>query len=132
MIASTDPVSDMLARIRNAILVNKNSVVMPYSKIKHATATTIKESGYLKDVSQSGEGINKQLEIIINDVGSNPTITHIKRVSKPGRRIYAKAKHIPTVKNGRGITVISTSRGIMTGDQARKQSLGGEVICEVY
>ena len=132
MIASTDPIADMLARIRNAMLVNKNTVTLPYSKIKHSTADAIKEAGYLTSVSKSGEGNDTVLEITINEVGTNPKISHIKRVSKPGRRTYAKAKHIPVVKNGRGVSIISTSRGIMVGDQARKQSLGGEVICEVY
>jgi small subunit ribosomal protein S8 len=128
---STDPISDMFTRIRNAIAVNKHEVAMPYSKIKEAVAKILASNGFLSDVSVSGEDV-KTLHIVINTENANATITEISRLSKPGRRMYARADKIPTVKRGRGIVIVSTSAGVMTGKEAKSKSLGGELIGQVY
>ncbi len=129
---STDPVSDMLTRIRNAIAVGKSEVNLPYSKIKQSVAELLKKSGFLNGVKVEGDGIDKKVVIKINPDNENARITEISRLSRPGRRLYAKAKDIPTVKQGRGLIIISTSKGIMTGDEAKKAKIGGELICKVY
>ena len=129
---STDPIADMLTRIRNAAAVNKNEVSMPHSKIKQTLAEVLAGSNFVKGVEVFGEGGFKTLRIKINDQDTNSRITEIVRLSKPCRRLYSAADKIPAVKRGRGIVVISTSRGIMTGDQAKKAGLGGELICKVY
>jgi small subunit ribosomal protein S8 len=129
---STDPIADMLTRIRNAIAVNKRQIVLPHSNIKEKVAEVLVKDGFLSKVESNGEGGFKSLVVTINEEGSNPTITEIKRLSKPGRRQYAAAKEIPTVKYGRGVVVISTSKGIMTGSEAKQAGLGGELICQVY
>lgn len=129
---STDPISDMLTRIRNAILVSKTEVSMPHSNIKQSVAELLKANGFISKVSASGAGIDKKLNIVINDEESNPKITEISRLSRPGRRMYARSTDIPSVKQGRGIVIISTSKGVMTGDAAKKANIGGELICKVY
>jgi small subunit ribosomal protein S8 len=129
---NTDPISDMLSRIRNAIAVNKNEIIMPHSNAKETVARILVKSGFLQRVEVSGKGIDKCLEISIFPEGKNSTITVINRLSKPGRRVYVKTSDIPTVKRGRGIVVLSTSSGVMTGDEAKSKRLGGELICEVY
>jgi small subunit ribosomal protein S8 len=129
---STDPISDMLTRIRNAILVSKSEVSLPHSNIKQSVAEILKSNGFLDKVSVDGEGISKKLKIVINDEASNARITEIARLSRPGRRLYARSSDIPTVKQGRGIVIVSTSKGVMTGDEARKAQIGGELICKVY
>lgn len=132
MITSTDPIADMLSRIRNAINVRKHEVSMPHSNVKESVARLLKDNGFLSDVSVSGEGITKSLTIVINDESENARITEIVRMSTPGRRFYAKAKEIPTVKRGRGLVIVSTSKGMMTGVEAKNQGVGGELICKVY
>lgn len=129
---STDPIADMLSRIRNAIAVRKETVSMPHSNIKETVAQLLVSNGYLKSVKVEGEGIGKLLSIVINGEDQNATITEIARLSTPGRRLYANADSIPVVKRGRGVIIISTSRGVMTGTEAKKQRLGGELICKVY
>lgn len=129
---STDPVSDMLTRIRNAIMVSKSEVSLPYSKIKQSVAELLKANGFIKDVSVDGQGIDKKLNIVINSEDENAKITEIARMSRPGRRMYARSNEIPTVKQGRGIVIVSTSKGVMTGDAAKKARIGGELICKVY
>ncbi|MBI5357604.1 30S ribosomal protein S8 [Candidatus Saccharibacteria bacterium] len=129
---STDPISDMLTRIRNAIAVNKNEVSMPYSKTKHAVAELLASNNFIDSVKQDGEGIEKKLHVKINDDAKNAAITEITRMSRPGRRMYVRSKDIPSVKNGRGIVIVSTSKGIMTGEKAKKEHIGGELICKVY
>ena len=129
---STDPIADMLTRIRNAIAVRKHEVVMPHSKVKQAVAELLKQSGFIKDVKVTELSLGKSLTIIINDTDENARITEIVRLSRPGRRSYVGGAEIPSVKHGRGIVIISTSKGMMTGDQARKQGIGGELICKVY
>jgi small subunit ribosomal protein S8 len=129
---STDPIADMLSRIRNAFAVNKSQVILPHSKIKETVAKILAENGFLTSVQTRQDGDRKWLEITVNPEGANSTITEIDRISRPGRRVYVASEAIPTVKSGRGIVVISTSKGIMTGQEARTKRLGGELICQVY
>jgi small subunit ribosomal protein S8 len=129
---STDPIADLLTRIRNAINVNKHEIRVPHSKLKETIAKELKKAGYLTAVSVEAGKPRPTLIVTINEPGTNATITEISRVSTPGRRQYAGVTEIPRVKSGRGIVLISTSKGIMTGHQARKERLGGELICKVY
>ncbi len=131
-IVSTDPIADMLTRIRNAINVRKHEVTMPHSKVKESVAKLLQESGFVNEVSVSDATLGKTLKIVITEEHQNARITEIVRLSKPGRRAYSGSKEIPVVKRGRGIVIISTSRGMMTGDEAKKLGLGGELICKVY
>lgn len=131
-IVSTDPIADMLTRIRNAINVGKSEVTMPHSNVKESIAKLLKSSGFVEDVKTSSAAIGKTLSIVINDKNQPARITEISRMSKPGRRFYAGSADIPTVMRGRGVVIISTSKGMMTGVQAKKQGLGGELICKVY
>lgn len=129
---STDPIADLLTRIRNAIAVNKNEIVVPASKIKLTVAEQLKKAGYLSAVKFVEAAPRGNIVITINETDEPVKITEIDRISKPGRRVYAKNTEIPRVKSGRGIVLVSTSQGVMTGDQAKKARLGGELICKVY
>jgi len=129
---STDPIADMLTRIRNAVSVRKSEVVMPHSKVKQGISELLKKSGFITDVVVTDATIGKTLKIVINDENENARISEIVRISKPGRREYAAATEIPTVKRGRGVVIVSTSKGLLTGQQAKKQGVGGELICKVY
>ena len=129
---STDPIADMLTRIRNAINVGKTEVRMPSSKLKETVARVLAKNGYLSEVKTEKKTPRDELIIVINNEGENPTITEIARVSKPGRRVYARSGEIPRVKSGRGVMIVSTSKGVMTGTEAVKNRLGGELICKVY
>ena len=129
---STDPIADLLTRIRNAIAIGKNEVRLPSSKMKLTVAKELVKAGYLTDVKVEKKSPRDEMIVTINEEGKNPVITEIDRVSKPGRRVYAGAKEIPRVKSGRGIMIVSTSRGVMTGAEAIKNRLGGELICKVY
>ena len=129
---STDPIADLLTRIRNAIAVGKNEVRLPSSKLKVTVAKELVRTGYLADVKVEKLSPRDELVVTIYRDGENPTITEIARVSKPGRRVYASANDIPRVKSGRGVMLVSTSKGVMTGSEAFKQRLGGELICKVY
>lgn len=129
---STDPISDMLTRIRNTIAVGKASVEVPYSKVKQNVASILQSNDFIDKVEVSGDGIAKKLIITINKDDTNANITSIERLSKPGRRVYSKVDDIPVVKRGRGIVIVSTSKGVMSGDQAKKDKIGGELICKVY
>jgi small subunit ribosomal protein S8 len=122
----------MLTRIRNAIAVRKGEVVMPHSKAKEAVAKLLKDNGFLSAIRVSDATIGKTLSITINGESENARITEIQRLSKPGRRYYVGAKEIPVVKRGRGVVIVSTSKGMMTGKQAQAQGVGGELICKVY
>ena len=129
---TTDPIADMLTRIRNAIAVNKTEVVVPHSKIKETVAKLLVENKYLDAVHVEKATVGKQLRVTINGMTDSARISSLSRLSTPGRRMYVKAKEIPRVKQGRGIVIVSTSHGIMTGDSARQKQLGGELLCEVY
>lgn len=123
-----DPISDMLTRIRNAYAVNKDSVCFEDSKLKSAVLEILVSNGYVDSYTKEERTVCAKLKY----VDGRPAIEAIDRVSKPGRRMYAKKDEIPTVLSGRGIIVISTSKGMMTGDDAKLQQLGGELICRVY
>lgn len=130
---STDPIADMLTRIRNAVAVRKSEVSLPHSHLKEAVAKILKDSGFIDSVAVEGDKAGfKTLHITINGEGSNARITEIARLSTPGRRLYSSAQEIPTVKRGRGIVIISTSKGVMSGTEAKNKALGGELICKVY
>jgi small subunit ribosomal protein S8 len=129
---STDPIADMLTRIRNAIAINKQFVSMPHSNVKQKVAEVLRDNNFVDNIEVSGESGFKTLTITINQATTNARITEIERLSKPGRRVYSAAQEIPKVKNGRGMIVISTSKGIMSGLQAKEAGLGGELICKVY
>ncbi len=129
---STDPIADMLSRIRNAIAVNQTEISFPHSKIKESVAKLLRDNNFVSKVDVTDEGIGKALKLVINEQSTNANITEIKRLSKPGSRFYVGASGIPTVKQGRGIVIISTSQGLMTGGEAKLKGVGGELICEVY
>lgn len=129
---STDPISDMLTRIRNAIMVRKREVVLPHSKVKQSVAQLLADNGYVDSVAVVDEDFPKMLRITVNPENANARITEIDRISKPGRRFYVGADEIPTIKRGRGMVIVSTSKGVMTGADAKKQGVGGELICKVY
>lgn len=129
---STDPIADMLTRIRNAVNVQKREVMVPHSKVKQAIAELLVKNNYLKKVDVHELGVGKMLKLTINSEHENSNITEISRMSTPGRRWYVSADEIPKVKQGRGIVVLSTSKGMMTGRDAKQQRLGGELICKVY
>jgi small subunit ribosomal protein S8 len=129
---STDPIADMLTRIRNAAGVGKHEVRLPHSKIKETIARELVKTKFLKAVAVEEGTPRKTLVVTINSEGENPKFTEITRMSTPGRRMYANVKSIPRIKNGRGIVLVSTSQGVMSGFEAAKQRLGGEIICKVY
>lgn len=129
---SSDPIADMLTRIRNACQVGKNVVRVPSSKLKLVVAQALVGAGYLANVKFEKAEPRDEIVITIAEEGKNPVITEITRVSKPGRRVYARASEIPRVKSGRGVMLVSTSRGVMTGAEAAKAKLGGELLCKVY
>ena len=129
---STDQIADLITRIRNAILVGKTEIRVPTSKLKVAVAEGLKKGGYIKAVEVEDAKPRGILHIVINNAGEIAKINEISKVSKPGRRVYAAADEIPKVKSGRGIVLVSTSKGIMTGEEARKNRLGGEILVKVY
>jgi small subunit ribosomal protein S8 len=125
-----DSIADLLTRIRNANTARKRVVAMPYSKMTEQVAGILKTNGYLEDVKVTKNGNFKALEL---SLPADPeTITSLIRVSKPGRRVYTSAKDIPVVLGGRGLVIVSTSSGVMTGREAHKKGLGGELICKVW
>ena len=127
----TDPIADMLTRIRNAQASEKQSVAMPASKLKSAIAQVLKDEGYIEDFAvREGEG-KPQLEIGLKYYAGKPVIERIERVSRPGLRIYRPKDELPKVMNGLGVAIVSTSRGVMTDRKARGMGVGGEVLCIV-
>jgi small subunit ribosomal protein S8 len=131
----TDPIGDFFIRIKNGYLAGKRQVLVPYSKIKEQLAKILVEEGYLKKCQISNvksQMSNKNLELELKYEGRKPVLTDVKRISKPGLRIYAKAKKIPKVRSGFGITIVSTPQGLMTDTQAGKKNLGGEIICQIW
>ena len=129
---STDPIADLLTRIRNAAMVGKTEVRVPTSKIKKVVAEALKANKYLADVVEEAGKPRGTLVITINKPGENSAINEVTRLSKPGRRVYVKADEIPKVKSGRGLVLVSTSKGVITGQEAVKQRLGGELLLKVY
>lgn len=129
---NTDPISDMLTRIRNAIAVEKQELVLPYSKFKHNLAKLLLAEGFISGVNEL-PGKMKSLQINLKYTGAGqPVISGVKRVSTPGQRIYLPVEKIPRVNGGFGISIVSTSKGLLTDKQARKDKVGGELICQVW
>ncbi len=124
----TDPIADMLARIRNAYHALHKKVVMPHSKMKESMAGILKDQGYIEEFAVD----ERDLVLTLKYTKGRPLIAGLKRVSKPGRRIYVGAHDIPRVQNGLGICILSTSRGIMDGIAAKSANMGGELLCEVW
>lgn len=127
----TDPIADMLTRVRNGLAATKVSVVMPGSKLKVAIARVLKDEGYIKDYKPSEQDSKPVLEIVLKYHEGQPVIRHLMRESRPGLRVYKNANEIPSVIGGLGVAIISTSKGIMTDRDARKAGVGGEVLCTV-
>jgi small subunit ribosomal protein S8 len=127
----SDPIADMLTRIRNAQMVNKADVTMPSSKVKAAIASVLKDEGYIEDFSVQNDGVKSNLTIGLKYYAGRPVIERIQRVSKPGLRIYKGSQEIPKVMNGLGVTIMSTSKGVMTDRKAQAAGIGGEVLCIV-
>jgi len=129
----SDPISDMLTQIRNGISAKKGELSLRHSILKENLARVLEHEGWIKKVEVTGEGIEKSLRLELSYTPTGiPSITGIKRVSKPGQRIYARVTEIPRMRLGVGATIISTSRGIMTDKQARREKIGGEVICQIW
>lgn len=129
---STDQIADLITRIRNAIMVGKNEIRVPVSKLKVAVTEGLKDAGYLANYEIEEGTPRGTLHIVISETGMPAKINEITKVSKPGRRVYVGADEIPVVKSGRGLVLISTSKGIMTGREAKKARLGGELLVKVY
>src|SRR5690242_5730597 len=129
----TDPIADMLTRIRNAIAANHPRVDIPGSKLKIEVARILKEEGYINNYVTKGEGPKYVIRINLRyDTKGNSSITHLSRVSRPGRRVYVGSGEIPKVLGGYGVNIVSTSQGLMSGKAARKANVGGEILAEVY
>jgi small subunit ribosomal protein S8 len=127
----SDPIADLLTRIRNAQSVNKTPVAMPSSKLKVAIARVLKEEGYIEDFAVTDQGGKPELRIELKYYAGRPVIERIERVSRPGLRIYRGKSEIPTVMNGLGVAIVSTPKGVMTDRKARATGTGGEILCYV-
>ena len=127
-----DPIGDMLARIKNSLLRNHKIVELPSSKFKVKIAEVLKNEGYIIDYKVSSDEKKPTLEIILKYHHGSPVISSIQRVSKPGRRIFSSAESLPKINNGLGIAIVSTPKGVMSDGDARKQKIGGEIICKVF
>lgn len=129
----TDPVADMLTRIRNGLQARHPAVTMPSSKLKVAVAEVLREEGFIQGFQELEESPQKKLRIELKYVDKNvPVVTGIKRVSKPGLRVYSGASEMPRVYGGLGVAIVSTSKGVMSGRRARRMGVGGEVLCHVW
>ena len=128
----SDPIGDMLARIKNSLMRNSKKVELPSSKFKIKLAEVLKSEGYIIDYEVKSEDSKPSLEISLKYNSGNPVISSIERVSKPGRRIFSSAESLPKINNGLGIAIVSTPKGVMTDIDARKQRVGGEIICKVF
>lgn len=129
----TDPIGDFIIRLKNATAVRKASVAVPYSKLKFAIALTLKKAGYLGEVSETGSGVSKMLVVeLVYGTDGLPKIQGVKRISKPGRRLYAKAREVFPVKYGKGLLILSTPQGIVTDREARQNRLGGETLFTIW
>jgi small subunit ribosomal protein S8 len=125
---NTDPISDLLTRLRNAATVNHDTVSVPHSKLKEEILRVMKEKGFVKDFEKEEEGAHSKLVVTLHE---NRSLT-LKRISSPGQRLYIRTKDIKGTKGGLGMIILSTSKGIMAATDAKKQKLGGELICEIY
>lgn len=132
--ATNDTIADMLTRIRNATLVKQQATAIPATKMTKNIASVLKQEGYIADFEEVGEGIDRRLMLSLKYQGKNrqPIIQKLKRVSRPGLRVYSNHQDLPRVLGGIGIAIISTSKGIMTDREARRQGVGGEILCYVW
>ena len=129
----TDPISDMLTRIRNASMVRHRRVAVPHSKLKEAIAKILSDEGFISGYTVTNESPQPNLVMGLKYTGKgDPVITNLQRVSKPGRRMYVGYREIPWVRSGLGINIVSTPNGVMTGRQARREKVGGEILCNVW
>ena len=129
----TDPIADMLSRMRNAISAKHSRVDIPASKLKLEIARILKEEGYINNFVIKGEGVRKTIRIFLRyDARGTSSISHLSRVSRPGRRVYMGSQEIRPVLGGYGVSIVSTSRGLMSGKRARRENVGGEVLAEIY
>ncbi len=128
----TDPIADMLIRIKNASMARKKTIVVPYSKFKEKVAMIMQQEGYVGNVEKKEEGIRSYLVIELRYINKRPVITNMRRESKPGLRKYVAKDAIPNVLGGIGISILSTSSGIMSGGEAKKKGIGGELICTIW
>ncbi|MCD6550591.1 30S ribosomal protein S8 [bacterium] len=128
----TDPIADMLTRIRNAQLAAKEEVRIPFSKLKYNIAKILEENKFIERADRTGRQARKSIKIYLKYTHGKPAISGLRRVSKPGRRVYLPVKKIKRVKEGYGIAIISTPKGLMTDKEARRQKVGGEILCEIW
>lgn len=128
----TDSISDTLTRIRNAQAVKRQTVIIPFSKLRMSLVKVLVKEGWLESVETRGRKIKKNIEVKLKYEQGEPFISRLKRISKPGQRIYLKKNQLRPVRQGYGLAVISTSRGLMSDKQAKNKGLGGEILCEVY
>ena len=130
--ALTDPLGDMLTRIRNGQQARKDSVVSPATKLRARVLDVLAREGYIRGYTEDAMGPAKGLRIELKYFEGQPAIRHVARVSKPGRRVYSGSKDLPRVRNGLGITIISTPKGVLSDAEARDQNVGGEILAEVF
>jgi small subunit ribosomal protein S8 len=127
----SDPIADMLTRIRNAHMVNKSSVSIPASKLKTAISQVMLDEGYISDFTVEGEAAAKSINIELKYFQGKPVIDKLARISKPSLRVYTSSADMPQVMNGLGVVIVSTPKGVMTGQNAKAQNVGGEVLCSI-
>ncbi|MDR2856742.1 MAG: 30S ribosomal protein S8 [Novosphingobium sp.] len=130
--ALTDPLGDMLTRIRNGQRAKKDAVLSPASKLRANVLEVLQREGYIRGYSEDATGVHPQLRIELKYFEGEPAIKHVARVSRPGRRVYSGSKELPVIRNGLGITIVSTPRGVLSDAEARAQNVGGEVLAEVF
>lgn len=129
---TTDPIADFLTRIRNAQAVSHLTVTVPFSQQKYVLAKILEKERFIKGVEKKGKKVSKLIKIVLKYYDEEPAISGLKRISKPGRRTYTSCQRIRSVQKNFGISIISTSKGLMTGRDAKKQALGGEIMCEIW
>lgn len=129
---STDQIADLITRIRNAVKVSKNEILVPTSKLKAGLVEVLAKNGYVSSFEILAGEPRGMLHVVINEPGTVAKINEITKVSKPGRRVYSSADELPVVKSGRGMVIVSTSKGLMTGREAKKNRLGGEILVKVW
>ena len=128
----TDPVSDMLTRIKNAYLARKTTVLIPHSKVKEAIANVLIAHKYVSEMEKKVTGTRTDIILSLSYNGKVPALTDLKRISKPGRRLYSPVDKIPRTLGGYGVTIVSTSQGVMSDTDAKKKNIGGEVLCQIW
>lgn len=128
----TDPIADMLTRLRNAVAVKKSEVVLPFSKVKFSIAKLLEAEHYIKKAEKIEITARPHIRVELKYENGRPALNHLKRISKPGQKIYVNKENVPRVLNGFGLAIVSTSKGIMSSQQARRDKVGGELMCEIW